>query len=218
MNTEHNNLHRIVIVGGGAGGLELATRLGDRLGKRGRAHVTLIERRARISGSRTCTRSPPAASTSTPIATDYLAQSHWHGFRYRIGEMIGLDRTRREVQVAPYIDDDGDAGHRRARVPYDTLVIAIGSLTNDFGTPGVQEHAIPLETPRAGRALPSPPGQRLHPRPRAARAARPEQFRWPSSAPAPRAWSWPPSCTRTTRPWCPTVWTGSIRSATSGST
>jgi NADH dehydrogenase len=36
-------LHRVVVVGGGAAGLELVTRLGDRLGRRGRASVTLIE-------------------------------------------------------------------------------------------------------------------------------------------------------------------------------
>src|SRR6476469_1753729 len=36
-------LHRIVVVGGGAAGLELVTRLGDRLGKRKRASVTLVE-------------------------------------------------------------------------------------------------------------------------------------------------------------------------------
>ncbi len=30
---------------------------------------------------------------------------------------------------------------------YDTLAIAVGSQTNDFGTPGVAEHAIALETP-----------------------------------------------------------------------
>ena len=42
----------------------------------------------------------------------------------------------------------GRRGHARARAfRYDTLVIAVGSLTNDFGTPGVQEHAIALETP-----------------------------------------------------------------------
>ena len=39
-----NRPHRIVIVGGGAGGLELATRLGDTLGRRGKADVTLIDR------------------------------------------------------------------------------------------------------------------------------------------------------------------------------
>ena len=35
----------------------------------------------------------------------------------------------------------------RARIPYDTLVIAVGSVTNDFGAPGRAEHAVPLETP-----------------------------------------------------------------------
>ena len=36
--------HRIVVVGGGAGGLELVTRLGNSLGRRGKAEVTLVER------------------------------------------------------------------------------------------------------------------------------------------------------------------------------
>jgi NADH:quinone reductase (non-electrogenic) len=31
-------------------------------------------------------------------------------------------------------------------VPYDTLVIAVGSASNDFGTPGVAEHAIALDS------------------------------------------------------------------------
>jgi len=30
---------------------------------------------------------------------------------------------------------------------YDTLVIAVGSVTNDFGTPGASQYAVPLETP-----------------------------------------------------------------------
>ena len=36
-------LHRIVVVGGGAGGLELATRLGRTLGKRKQAKITLVD-------------------------------------------------------------------------------------------------------------------------------------------------------------------------------
>jgi NADH dehydrogenase FAD-containing subunit len=38
-----NSLHRIVIVGGGAGGLELATRLGKSLGKSGKAKIILVD-------------------------------------------------------------------------------------------------------------------------------------------------------------------------------
>lgn len=140
------SLHRIVIVGGGAGGLELATRLGDTLGKRRRAEVTLIER------NRTHVWKPKLheiAAGSMDISdheVGYLAQSHWHHFKYRIGEMIGLDRERREVLVGPYIDEEGVEVVRARSIPYDTLVIAVGSQSNDFGTPGVREHALRLES------------------------------------------------------------------------
>ena len=139
--------HRIVVVGGGAGGLELVTRLGDRLGKRGRAHVTLIEK-ARTHFWKPHLHEIAAGSADVhDHATNYLAQARWHGFRYRVGEMVGLDRERRLVLVGPVLDEDGQLvtpGYSRA---YDTLVIAVGSQTNDFGTPGVAEHAISLETP-----------------------------------------------------------------------
>ena len=139
--------HRIVIVGGGAGGLELATALGDRMAKRGRAHVTLVER-ARTHFWKPHLHEIAAGSVDLHArATDYLAQSFWHGFRYRIGEMVGLDRARREVHVAPFVDEDGDRVTMARTFGYDTLVLAIGSYTNDFGTPGVPEHAIALETP-----------------------------------------------------------------------
>lgn len=139
--------HRIVIVGGGAGGLELATRLGDTLGRNGLAHVTLIEK-ARTHFWKPHLHEIAAGSVDMHVhATDYLAQSHWHHFRYRAGEMVGLDRERRLVHVAPVIDDDGQPVTRPYTRGYDTLVIAVGSQTNDFGTPGVAEHAIALETP-----------------------------------------------------------------------
>jgi NADH dehydrogenase len=143
----HNNLHRIVVVGGGAGGLELVTRLGHRLGRHGRAHVTLIEK-ARTHFWKPHLHEIAAGSIDINAhAIDYLAQSHWHGFRYRLGAMVGLDRARREVQVAPVLDDEGAPITPPYVRGYDTLVIATGSHTNDYGTPGVHEHAIALETP-----------------------------------------------------------------------
>ncbi len=140
-------LHRIVIVGGGAGGLELATRLGDALGRKGLAHVTLIER-ARSHFWKPHLHEIAAGSIDMHVhATDYLAQSHWHGFRYRVGEMVGLDREQRLVHVGPVLDEEGAAVTPAYTRGYDTLVIAVGSNTNDFGTPGVAQHAIALETP-----------------------------------------------------------------------
>ena len=139
--------HRVVIVGGGAGGLELATKLGDTLGRRKQADITLIER-ARSHFWKPHLHELAAGSMDLRVyETDYLAQSHWHHFRYLIGAMTGFDRGARQVYVAPFVDEDGDTVTAARGVPYDTLVIAVGSRTNDFGTPGAREHAIALDDP-----------------------------------------------------------------------
>jgi NADH dehydrogenase len=138
--------HRIVIVGGGAGGLELATRLGNTLGRRGQAEVTLIEKTRTHVWKPKLHEIAAGSMDMSDHEVGYLAQSHWHHFRYRVGEMVGLDRERREVLVAPYLDDEGQLVTPQRSVPYDTLVIAVGSQSNDFGTPGVREHAMRLES------------------------------------------------------------------------
>jgi NADH dehydrogenase len=139
-------LHRIVVVGGGAGGLELVTRLGNRLGRRGKAHVTLIDKRPTHLW-KPLLHEVAAGSMDLGIhELDYLAQAHWHDFIFRLGGLIGIDRSRRTVRVARHLDEEGREVLPEREFGYDTLVIAIGSLTNDFGTRGVKAHAIPLET------------------------------------------------------------------------
>lgn len=145
-NTAENNLHHIVIVGGGAGGLELATRLGDRLGKKKKAAITLID------STRTHVWKPLlheiAAGSMSPEKheLEYMAQAHWHHFRFRLGRMDGLNRATKEINVAPYFDEEGAEVIPRRTFKYDTLVIGIGSTTNDFGIKGALEHSIALDT------------------------------------------------------------------------
>jgi NADH:ubiquinone reductase (H+-translocating) len=140
-------LRQIVVVGGGAAGLELATRLGDRLGRRRLASITLVDC-ARTHLWKPMLHSVAAGSLDPgEYEVNYLAQAHWHGFRYRFGELAGLDRTAKQVRLAAMFDDEGRQITPLRSVRYDTLVIAIGSITNDFGTPGVAEHAVQLETP-----------------------------------------------------------------------
>ncbi|UPY38032.1 NAD(P)/FAD-dependent oxidoreductase [Sediminicoccus sp. KRV36] len=138
--------HRIVIVGGGAGGLELATRLGNRHGRGKRAQVTLVER-SRTHLWKPLLHAVAAGSLDrTQHELNYLAQAHWHHFTYRYGEMVGLDREAKEILLGAMLDDEGREITPASRLGYDTLIISVGSVTNDFGTPGAAQHAIPLET------------------------------------------------------------------------
>jgi NADH dehydrogenase len=141
------SLYHIIIVGGGAGGLELATTLGNKLGRRKKAAITLVDR------SRTHIWKPllhEIAAGSMDIdrhEVEYMAQGHWHGFQFRYGEMIGLDRANKRVHLAATLDEDGKVITPDRWLPYDALIIAIGSITNDFGVPGASQYAMSLDTP-----------------------------------------------------------------------
>ena len=139
--------HHIVVVGGGAAGLELVTRLGETLGRRGRARITLVER-GRTHLWKPLLHAVAAGSLDrAQHELNYLAQAHWHHFSYRYGEFTGLDRAARRIHLAATVDEEGRQITPPSSLGYDRLVIAIGSVTNDFATPGVREHAVPLDTP-----------------------------------------------------------------------
>ena len=142
----NKNPHKIVIVGGGAGGLELATRLGKAYGRSNKVIVTLVDK------NRTHIWKPKLheiASGSMDFGdheVDYMAQAHWNHFTFRIGELKGLDRTNKTIDLYPYLDSDGSPVTPIQQIEYDTLVVCVGSLSNDFGTQGVKEFALKLET------------------------------------------------------------------------
>ncbi|MEK2603799.1 NAD(P)/FAD-dependent oxidoreductase [Burkholderia arboris] len=131
---------RIVIVGGGIAGLQLATRLGERLGRSGRAQVTIVD------------RSPthiwkPMLHTIAAGTRDvqqqqviFLAHARDHGYTYQPGELKGLDRARRRVQLGEIRSQAGDVVIEARELEYDVLILALGSQANDFGVPGVREH------------------------------------------------------------------------------
>ena len=139
--------HRIVIVGGGAAGLELATALGDAYADGTRAHVTLVEKMRTHLWKPLLHSVAAGALDRAQHELNYLAQAHWHHFTYRFGEMIGLDRDAKHVLLGATVDDEGREITPPTTVAYDTLVISVGSVTNDFGTPGAARFAVPLETP-----------------------------------------------------------------------
>lgn len=236
-------MHRFIIVGGGAGGLELATRLGDRYGARGnrpaRALVTLVDRYPTHIWKPLLHE--VAAGSMDPFTQEleYAAQARWHGFEFHQGELISLDRASRRVTLAPVADNDGAELLPQRELEYDTLVIAIGSTTHYFGVQGAQEHSIALDTvaeaerfrkrliaacmraehqpvePAVQPAVAAGPADAARRRPR--RPWPGHAFRSRSSAEVRRASSCPPSCATPRRCCRRTGCTSSIRGTTSAS-
>ena len=140
--------HRVVVVGGGAGGLPLATRLGERFGRRGRADITLVDQNATHLWKPLLHEVVAGRMDADAHDLDYLAIAHWHHFRFRQGSVTGIDRARREITLSEVRDDDGAAMLPARVVPYDTLIICVGCISNDFRVPGVADNAAVLDTLR----------------------------------------------------------------------
>jgi NADH:ubiquinone reductase (H+-translocating) len=144
-------MQRIVIVGGGAGGLALATQLGKRLGKKGLAEITLVDA-ARTHVWKPLLHQLAAGSFDTHAEEiEYLAQARWNHFKFRLGSLVGVNRSQKTVQLAASYDSAGREITPAQALDYDTLVVAVGSQTNDFGTLGAAEHTIKLDSPQAAK-------------------------------------------------------------------
>lgn len=135
---------QIVVVGGGAGGLELATRLGRRYGRK-RHDIVLVER------NRTHIWKPllhEVAAGSLDANMDevgYRSHCHRWGYRFFQGTLASIDREAREIVLAPLLDEDGSELIGSHRIRYQYLVLATGSITNDFGTVGARQNCIFLD-------------------------------------------------------------------------
>lgn len=131
---------RIVVVGGGFAGLHLVRRLEPMLGA-DEANVTLIDRNNFHLFTpllyQVGTGELPAHAVAYPLRVP-LARA---GYRFVRGEVSAIDLARRVVHA--------DA----AEFPYDHVVVAPGSVTNDHGVPGVREHAVTLKWLSDGREV-----------------------------------------------------------------
>lgn len=140
------NLHHIIIVGGGAGGLELATKLGNKLGKKNKARITLVDCELTHVWKPLLHEIAAGTLNSYEDEVSYLALAHKNHFMFRLGRMDRLDRNTKEISLAPTLDKDGVEYIPRRTFKYDTLVFAVGSQTNDFGIKGVKQHCMFLDT------------------------------------------------------------------------
>ncbi|NIF20478.1 NAD(P)/FAD-dependent oxidoreductase [Candidatus Pantoea multigeneris] len=145
------SMEKIVIVGGGAGGLELATQLGHKLGRKKKAEIILVDRNHSHLWKPLLHEVATGAMDEGIDALSYLAHARQHGFQFQLGSLTGIDREKKQIQLAELRDAQGTLLMPQRDVSYDTLVMALGSTSNDFGTPGVKDHCIFLDNPHQAR-------------------------------------------------------------------
>ncbi|OOF70834.1 NAD(P)/FAD-dependent oxidoreductase [Rodentibacter caecimuris] len=139
-------MKNVVVVGGGAGGIELATFLGHKLGRKQKAKITLVDRNT------THLWKPLLHEIATGVLDDgvdslsYRAHAKNHFFSFEQGSIIRINREQKYIELAPVYGQDGDMLVVERRIPYDYLVLAIGSKSNDFNTKGVTENCIFLDS------------------------------------------------------------------------
>jgi NADH dehydrogenase len=136
---------KIVIVGGGAGGLELATQLGHKLGRRNKAEVILVDRNHSHIWKPLFHEVATGSIDGSVDALSYLAHARNHNFHFQIGSLTTINRDKKTIELAEMRDGNNSIVLDRREIGYDKLVIALGSISNDFGTTGVKENCIFLD-------------------------------------------------------------------------
>jgi NADH dehydrogenase len=129
--------HRVVVVGGGFGGLQAVKALG-----RAPVDVTLVDRQNfhlfQPLAYQVATGSLSTAEIAAPLRA---VLKHQANTRVLLGEVTGFDLERREV-VLDHLPDGG----RERRIPYDTLVVAGGASYSYFGHDEWAERAPELKS------------------------------------------------------------------------
>jgi NADH dehydrogenase len=136
----------IVIVGGGAGGLELASKLGARLGKKKRASVTLIDQSPTHIWKPLLHEVAAGTLNAFHDEQNYFIHAVKHDYDFQLGTLIALDREKKLISLAPITKSDNTVLVAERQIAFDILVIAVGSTCNDFGTLGANDHCIYLDS------------------------------------------------------------------------
>jgi NADH dehydrogenase len=144
-------MEKIVIIGGGAGGLELATQLGHKLGRKKKAEIILVDRNHSHLWKPLLHEVATGSMDEGIDALSYLAHARNHGFQFQLGSLTQINRESKTLELAEIRDAEGALLVPQRAIAYDRLVIALGSTSNDFGTPGVKDHCIFLDNPHQAR-------------------------------------------------------------------
>ncbi|WP_416305135.1 NAD(P)/FAD-dependent oxidoreductase [Neptunicella sp. SCSIO 80796] len=139
-------MKRIVIVGGGAGGFELVTKLSRYSGKHTGVEVVLVDKVRTHIWKPLMHEVAAGVINKSSDGVDYRMHASRHGYEFQQGTLTGINPTEKNITLDAYFDENGQLILPERQISYDILVLAIGSVSNDFGTPGVKEHSYFLDS------------------------------------------------------------------------
>jgi len=145
-NADNSKLHHIVIVGGGAGGLELVTQLGDLLGKKKKARITLVDMKLTHVWKPLLHEIAAGTMSISDEEINYYAHAAKHHYEFVLAKLENVDPSKKTIQLSKVQQGKYEAQNEQLDLAYDTLVLAVGSVSNDFNTPGVYEHCHYLDS------------------------------------------------------------------------
>lgn len=141
--------HRIVIVGGGAGGAELAVRLA----RAGEQDILLIDSSPTHVWKPRLHELAAGAGRGHVDELDYAGLAEHWGFAFEQGDLSGVDPQNKTLNLDTVADDNGDTLVPERSIQYQVLVLALGGVTPDLGVTGVLQNAILLDREPDAEAL-----------------------------------------------------------------
>lgn len=139
-------MKRIVVVGGGAGGLELVAKLSKFARKRQSLEIVLVDKQRTHVWKPLLHEVAAGVIDKNSDGVDYRMHASSHHYEFQQGEVIDLDIDTRCLTLAQLNDEQGNEILPQRVIEYDNLVMALGSVSNDFNTPGVTEHSYFLDS------------------------------------------------------------------------
>lgn len=137
---------QVVVVGGGAGGLELVVKLAKKFKRDEGVRVALIDKNASHIWKPLLHEVATGSLDSHHDETSYRMLARKHRFDFILGTVDRVDAEGKNLSIAAQIDDDGSELLEARDIPFDQLVLSPGSQSNDFGTSGVAMHCIKLDS------------------------------------------------------------------------
>jgi NADH dehydrogenase len=126
---------RLLILGGGFGGLDVARAIGRSPVAREYWDTLLIDKENFFQFNPLLPAVSVGAVETRHIVYPLREMARHRHIRFHKNKAMRIDLERREVHL-----------HNDLVSPFDTLVVAVGSVTDYYGVPGAREHTMPFKT------------------------------------------------------------------------